>query len=113
MTAALHNDRYDLGAARQARDAAIERARLNADGSWKDRALAAVYATAEQLDEFTTADVWEGGLEKPREPRAMGAVMQLAARLGYCKATDRYRPTSNVSQHYQPIRVYESLVRGG
>lgn len=101
---------FDLSLARQARDEAIERARINADESWKARALEAVYQTACKHEYFASDDVWQEGLEKPREPRAMGAVMLAAVRIGYCRPTDSYRPTSNVSQHHQPIRVYRSLV---
>lgn len=45
---------FDLSLARQARDAAIERVRINADASWSDRALAAVYRTASRLERFAS-----------------------------------------------------------
>ena len=102
---------FDLDASRSARDSGVALAARGTDDDWADRALEAVHETALKLSYFASDDVWQRGLEKPREPRAMGPVMMRAVRLGYCEATAMTRATSNVTQHAQPIRVYRSLLK--
>ena len=100
---------FNPAAARSARDEAIERV-AEASGDWQDVALEAVYQVALSKPLFASDDIWATGLEKPREPRAMGPVMMRAVRLGYCEATDRTVPSSSVMQHARPLRLYRSLV---
>jgi hypothetical protein len=60
----------------------------------------------------TTDDLWAAGLERPREPRAAGAVMTEAARRKWCVATDRTRKSARKACHARPVRVWASLVYG-
>lgn len=87
-------------------DAAIRRVRGNADTDWLERAHRLVRVVAATLGEFTTDDLWARGLDQPREPRALGAVMREAQRAGVCRPTDRYRRSNRVECHTRPLRVW-------
>lgn len=73
------------------RDAGMAAADKNADEAWKLTALGMVVAVSDRLDDFTTDDLWDAGLAKPREPRALGPVMTRAAKLGLIRKTGEYR----------------------
>lgn len=77
--------------ARKSRDAAIDQVDVNADDGWKRYALGFIAELSGQLEEFTTDDLWDAGLIKPREPRALGPVMRRAAKRGLISATGEYR----------------------
>lgn len=102
---------FDLDAARQARDAAIAQAAANADTAWFDAALRSVSWLAMTQEHFTTDDVWAVLVDRDEathEPRALGAVMQRARKLGYCVPTDRYQNSARPDCHSRPVRVWES-----
>lgn len=108
-------DLLDLLAAQQAKAEAIERVRENAKPEWKEAAAQAIRRLALRLDTFTTDEVWEALAEYPQathEPRALGALMQDAAKLGLIKASANYRPSARPACHSRPVRVWVSLVRG-
>lgn len=102
-------------AAEAARDAAIDRVSIGAEDGWVTAALEAVRAVAMSCDEFTTDEVWavldRAGTWAPREPRAMGAVLNTAARRGWIVATDRVRRSLRIVNHARPQRVWRSLTR--
>jgi hypothetical protein len=52
--------------------------------------------------------VWETGLDCTREDRALGPIMQKAARLGWCIKTDRVRPSRRSRMSGKP--VWKSLL---
>jgi hypothetical protein len=79
---------------------------------WVEAALDAVKYVAETAREFTSDDLWDH-ITQPREPRALGAVMRNAQKLGYIKATDRWTPSERVECHGRPVRVWASLLIGG
>ena len=54
----------------------IDRAGRHADQDWTEAALEKVAAVARHLEEFTTDDLWDAGLDETRENRALGAVMR-------------------------------------
>lgn len=91
-------------------DAAIARVRSNADETWVREAERIISLVVRRQRLFTTDDLWEAGLPSPREPRALGAVMREAARLGICEATGEYRRSERAACHTRPIRVWKSLV---
>lgn len=97
------------------RDEAIKRVDENADVGWKDEARKAVFYLASTRPEFTADDVW-GMLDitdaKTHEPRAMGAVMQAAAREGLIVATNRTVQSALSRRHARPVRVWRSLMGG-
>jgi hypothetical protein len=100
---------FDVDAGRAARDEALAVVGGD-DPNWKDRALEACYQVALTNRMFASDDIWRYGLDKPREPRALGPVMMRACKLGYCERTEMTRASSSVTQHAQPIRIYRSLV---
>lgn len=70
---------------------------------------------ARNYPEFTADDVWkllEPSEASTHEPRAMGAVMQAAARDHLIEATDRTTQSSLARRHARPVRVWRSLVLG-
>jgi hypothetical protein len=111
MTATVYQD--DLFAAQRAREEAITRVDTNADTAWMARALDIIRDIATMQDRFTTDDVWEAMHphdEATHEPRAMGAAMRRAAKLGYVAPTPDYRPSSRPACHARPVRVWGSLI---
>ena len=78
-------------------------------------AYEAVERVAQTHDEFISDDVWielaaQGYPEKPREPRALGAIMGKAARAGLMADSGRTRKTANKTSHANPVRVWRSRV---
>lgn len=103
----------DYAAAQLARDAAIGRVEAGADPTWVERVLRVVGRVARSRAEFTTDDVWaalNGAGSAVREPRAMGAVLRQAQRLGWCTPTDRVVPSARVVSHGRAVRVWQSRV---
>jgi hypothetical protein len=100
---------FDLDTSRRYTEAAIKRVEQAAGEDWNERALEAVRRVAESQSHFIVDDCW-AFVEEPREPRAMGAVINKARRLGIIAATDEYRPSSRVSAHSNPRRVWRSLI---
>lgn len=96
--------------ARAARDEGIARVTTAADPEWVERARAAVEQVASAHKVFTADEVWLTGLDRPREGRAMGAVMLWAVRQGLIRKTDRVRPSTIRSNHCKPQHIWESLV---
>lgn len=92
-------------------DEAVERVERHADAAWMDDAHAAVHNLAKDAAEtgqpFTADDVWgylhDHGIQAPREPRALGAVMRAAVRAGKIAAVG-YAPSRR--RHMTPIRAY-------
>jgi hypothetical protein len=105
-------DDVKRAAARRARDEAMSRVAAHTDPEWKDRAQATVIGLALRQDRFTADDVWEAGLPKPREARALGPVLMNAAKKGWiCSETD-FTTSTQANCHGMPRRVWRSLVRG-
>lgn len=96
--------------AQQARDVAMEQVDEAADALWKADALEAVRLLAICQAEITTDDVWEY-INPPREPRAMGPIMNRAQKLGYIEATDRTRQSERERCHARPLRIWRSLTQ--
>ena len=106
---------FDTYLAEMERDRAITAAGEAADEAWRNAALQAVGEIARSVPEFTTDDVFERLSRLPvrtHEARAMGAVMRLAARLGWCSVTERFVKSDRVSRHRAPIQVWQSHLYG-
>ena len=102
-------DHMDLTDAFAARDRALRKVDEHADVAWKERALAAVRRTCELREDWISDDVWSvGGLESTREDRALGPIIRRAAGLGWCRKTDRVRPSVRSRGSGKP--VWTSLV---
>lgn len=93
------------------RDEAIDQVDRNADAAWKDQALAVIRRVCEDRVDWHSDVLWEYGLEEPREARALGPVLLKAARLGYCRKTDRTRPS--VRSHGSGKAIWTSLLYTG
>lgn len=100
----------DIIAANEARDKAIERVGKSSRPEWVLQIRAAILAVATSNDTFTTDEVWQycedHGIEPPREPRAIGAVMRELASSGQITTTDAYRMSARPACHRRPIRVW-------
>jgi hypothetical protein len=108
---------FDFDAERSAkkRDAAIQ-AVGDSHSQWVARCVLEIATLAKHNDTLTTDDVWKVMATQnaaPREPRAMGSAMRTAARAGWIRATNEYRPTDAVQAHRRPIRVWKSTVSRG
>lgn len=91
---------------------AVDQVDKNADAVWKDAALAAVRRVCELRADFHVDDIWTlTDLPSTREDRALGPVMLKAARLGFCRKTDRVRPSARSHGSGKP--VWQSLLYTG
>jgi hypothetical protein len=93
--------------AQKTRDAAIAQVDANADDEWKRYALGFVAEVSGVLDDFTTDDLWDLGLIKPREPRALGPVMRRAAKRGLIATTGEFRKSRY--RNCAPLPVWSSV----
>lgn len=57
-------------------------------------------------DQFTTDDIWRLCNDRPREPRAMGAAMRHACKLGLCQPLKEWRLSTRPACHRRPLRVW-------
>lgn len=89
---------------------AAERAYDNADPEWKAHAKIVVAKCALTMKEFTSDDVWDAGLPRTRENRALGPIMARAARRGVIRDTGRVRRGRKLNHHGDVARVWESMI---
>jgi len=97
---------FDLFAARAAKEKALTQVGDAADSAWSAQAWATLRAVAALGVDFTSEDLWRAGLPKPREPRALGAVLATASRRGLILKTGRYLNTAMVSRHNAPVAIW-------
>ena len=93
------------------RDEALQRAERHAAEKWKQAALEAVEFLARNRSEFTSEAVLEILERSPyttHEPRAMGAVIRKAHRVGFIEPTDVFVPSVRSRTHRMPKRVWAS-----
>jgi hypothetical protein len=97
------------------RDLALARVEAHADAEWKDVALECIRQVALRLSEFTSDDIADELSKHPsawtHTTRALGPQMIRAARLGYCRGTDRMRKSRREELHRQRLQVWESRLR--
>lgn len=102
-----------LALGEEAKQEGIDRADRAADPLWKKRALQIVQGLAARREEFTTDAVWSHlehmGLGV-REPKALGAIIQQAARSGMIESTGRYVKSVRPECHARPIPVWKSKI---
>jgi hypothetical protein len=98
----------ELAAAERQRDEAIAQAEANADVEWRDTALRFLRRYAEAHTTVFVDDLWAAGMPRPREARALGAVMKRAAREGLIENTGSGRPSIASNLAMKP--VWRSLV---
>lgn len=100
----------DHAAARAAGREAQERVDAHAAPEWKERAKAAIELVARTREYVSADDLWEIGLDKPREPRALGPIFTWAAKRHLIEKTGDYQPSGQVSNHGRPSALWRSLV---
>jgi hypothetical protein len=105
----------ELVPAEQARDEAIAQVARPAE-EWIRGAVQAVRAICARRGygaKFTTDAVWalldHWGVGPPEEPRALGAAMMRAKRIGLCEPTAVTQKSVRVDCHARPIRVWKIL----
>ena len=99
----------DLEKSKEARDEALERVAAAMLEAWYDKAAAVVEHLAKAGVPFTSDDVWETGLPKPKEPRALGVVFKRAHDSGLIVPTGQWQLTSQTLRHAAPIRVWKGV----
>jgi len=83
-----------------------------ADKQWADAAFAVVCEVARVKPEFTPDDIWDAGLPKPIEARALGGVMRRASSKKLIEKTGRSQPTRQPESHGTDVTVWRSLIYG-
>ena len=100
--------------ARSLKEEALERVDRNANSEWKDAALKSVQHRARYCASVTANDVF-ADLEQlglhTHENRALGAVFQKAAKLGWIVKTDRTVPSTRKTRHSGDVRVWASQLQ--
>lgn len=104
----------DLDAARAralaARDAGMTAVADAADPDWMSAAWDALVLWLRTHDEFFVDDFWAGsGLQEPRESRALGPIVQRAARQGLMEKTGEFRKSVRSNMTEKPC--WKSLIR--
>jgi len=106
---------FDAEEGARRRDDGMQRADEHAPDDWKVHARAAVWQLARTGLPFTTDDVWllllGKGVAMPPEARALGAIMQAAARGGYIRKTGDYRESERAVCHRNPKAVWQGTKR--
>lgn len=112
LTARLDRSMEEARAARRAgelrRDDGMARAEEHADDDWKEAAKAALRTLAATRPTLTGDDLWLL-VPKPAEPRAAGPLWRWAQAEGLIAATGTFVPTTQVTSHASPSRVWKSL----
>lgn len=98
-----------LKAAEAARYEVAQRVYASLADEWKAQAHATVIAVADVLGEFTVDDLWDAGLVKPEEPRALGPVLRTAARDGFIRQTGKYAKSRYRNATPVPVWVDATL----
>ena len=109
---------FDYEAAKYAKTVAMDQVDLNANPVWKDLMLELVRVVALTHASFTTDDVMILYREIEDAPtthdlRALGPVMNKAAKLGYCEKTNTVDGSIRPSNHQRPLAIWKSLIFEG
>ena len=104
----MNTIQLDLFAARKARDEAIRRVSDHAGTQWLEAAKSALVSVAKSRPEFIADQIWEAGLSKPSEARALGAVVRWALTEGIISDSGRYSKSAQPGLHCSPRKVWTS-----
>ena len=82
--------------------------------SWKIAAQNAIRDLAANNKEFVADDVWgllqRRGVPAPREPRALGPMMKLAAVAGVIEWTGVHKQSRQCLNHQRPVVIWKSHI---
>lgn len=81
--------------------------------TWTNIAYEILVKVAKEKKEFTPDDIWEAGLQKPSEARALGGVMRRAKQEGLIEKTGRVQPTRQPESHGTDIAIWKSNIFKG
>jgi hypothetical protein len=95
----------------QRSEAAVAKRNRDLDAAWLEQSLGVVERLADELERFTTDEVWARLESPPREGRQLGALMRAAARAGWIEQTDSHRPSTRPNVNRRPVRIWRSLRR--
>lgn len=90
---------------------AIALVHSNAKQEWKDEADQVVRSLCQTRQFFSADDVLERMTTTTTDNRALGAVMQNAAKAGLCRATGQYVQSRLPQRHKRPVCLWESIPR--
>lgn len=76
---------------------------------WRNKAIMAVEQLCATNEYFTTDDLPTEIANGVKEPRALGALMTLARKMGLCETTNTTRASTQRKNHNRPKRVWRSL----
>lgn len=83
------------------------------DAAWLEAAISDVRTLAEELEDFTTDDVWAVLRMPPREGRQLGPLMAAARARGLIERTETMRPSERPNCNRRPVAVWRSLLANG
>jgi hypothetical protein len=93
---------------------AMDQVGANAQMVWKMAATNAIRDLAANNKEFVADDVWgllqRRGVPAPREPRALGPMMKLAAVAGICEWTGVHKQSRQSLNHQRPVVIWKSHI---
>ena len=105
---------FDPAEGSRLRDEAIKKVAQGADAHWRRAAMIAVHEVALVEREFTTDGVEvrlrDLTTHRPRDLRALGAIMLAAVTVGLIARTDRTKKSALAKNHRRPKQVWRSLV---
>lgn len=114
----MTGDLFEIPRAR--RDAGMSAAATHADrvhDGWTAAALERVKAAAQREETLTCESVRQkaesDGFPQPPDKRAWGRVMQMAAKSGWVKSTDRFIRSADPKVHMSRLTIWESLLFKG
>jgi hypothetical protein len=82
---------------------------MNKD-EWKESAFKILIEVAKAHSEFKPDQIWEAGLPKPEEARALGAVMTRGKKEKIIRKTGRVGATTQPESHNTDVTIWESLI---
>lgn len=87
-----------------------------ADPAMRELVLTAIYCVACSKQQLISDDIWrEVAYDTTlfKDNRVLGSLMRQAHMRGWIEPTDTFIPTTQVSRHRSPVRVWRSLVFEG
>ena len=88
-----------------------ERSYGAADDEWKQTAWELAIKTSYELEEWTTDELWNRGLPRVEEPRALGGVLKRLSNAGIIEKTDRVKTSNRHEQnHGRTITIWRSVL---
>tara|TARA_R100000655_G_scaffold8431_4_gene22052 strand:- start:10810 stop:11124 length:315 start_codon:yes stop_codon:yes gene_type:complete len=91
---------------------AIERSYAASPETWREKAREIAIEICYEKEEWTTDDIWEKGLAKVREPRALGGVCTRLRNEGIIEDTGRVRRSTREGNHGRKLTIWRSIIWG-